>query len=350
MSGGFFELLILFLIMGYIDSGGPGGKYYSCPDYCATDHKHIKEIVMSKGSGGGPPGPPATQPSVGTPVAVHKKGKVKGYKSKVETTGKLLVPGNKGASVTKGEWQESKNVIDDSIFGNEKNKSKLEAIFNSTDKVSTDEGSKTMKVQDFFKPFKKTTPKPPDPPYESDVSDFGWGDPGDSPAESTSITPTAKSPGDTPAQSDPFNPTDLGTAGGRPGAAYQEESLEGNVFDIDPPQDSKPPEYIEGESPLGEGPASQGDPGDYPELSLPGGDPGGELGEDPGAKWEGSEAQTAELAMDDATAAGITNIIGGNTSALQSFAENKVKQLRKRNRSYSDKRDSNIKQIISKLT
>jgi len=48
MSGGLFELLIIFFIVGYIDSGGPGEKYYSCPDYCKVDHKHKKEIVCQK--------------------------------------------------------------------------------------------------------------------------------------------------------------------------------------------------------------------------------------------------------------------------------------------------------------
>ena len=77
MSGGFFELLIMFLLLGYLDSGGPGEKYYSCPEYCDVDHKHkkIKEFVMPKG---GPPGPPTTPPKVGEPVAVYSKKSKKG--------------------------------------------------------------------------------------------------------------------------------------------------------------------------------------------------------------------------------------------------------------------------------
>ena len=49
MTGGIFELFILFLFLGYIDSGGPGEAHYSCPKYCKAQHEH--KIIKGENDG-----------------------------------------------------------------------------------------------------------------------------------------------------------------------------------------------------------------------------------------------------------------------------------------------------------
>ena len=199
-------------------------------------------------------------------------------------------------------------------------------------------------IQDFFKPLTKPapetkpasetqpsteapsksedistydTPNLPDTPGESDVSDFGYDDPGDYFGEY-------------------FEGED-------PWGTY-EGDVESST--IDAPGGGMQPEWdptdIWATNPA-TGESLQGQYGYGETMKLQW------LAEQEAATAAEAEYQEG-LALDDSVALGVSNTIGAQVSDVQSYAENQVKELRKRNRSYGNKRDDNIKQILSNLT